>query len=302
MSGRALIVSINDFGLLDPSGRANLNGCLNDGLDYFRLFRWKGFDEIRWLKDREATAQNIMDGCRWLQEGTWMQDGHKPTDASAAGMPTGARRAYAHSGHGSISGGRPALCPADLRPDWSNILTYTKLAPLLAFPEGTGFYASIDACHSGDRMRDFPNCPRMFGEEPPKARFLAPPPEQVAFGAVTSEIDGRDIVGPNPDSFRHLCSSEVDVVLTGCQLNQTSADAYIGKAYHGAFTYYKMRILEDTQCDITYEQLVIRLNELLAKNGYEQRACYEGPPEYAKLKFMCLPKVALLDGRPDIQS
>jgi hypothetical protein len=302
MSGRALIVSINDFGLLDPSGRSNLNGCLNDGLDYFRLFKWKGFDEIRWLKDREATAQNIMDGCRWLQEGTWSApDGSKPMDASSAGKPTNARRAYAHSGHGSLDKGRPALCPADLRPDWSNILNYAKLAPLLAFPEGTSFYAAIDACHSGDRMRDLPNMSARFGDVAPRPRFLPPPPEHVAFGAEVTNIGGRAIITPNPDSYRYLCSSDIDVVLAGCQLNQTSADAYINHSYHGAFTYYKMRILEETQCDITYKELVERLNELLAKNGYEQRAQYEGPPEYINLKFMDAPKVTVLDGKPDHQ-
>ena len=41
---------------------------------------------------------------------------------------------------------------------------------------------------------------------------------------------------------------------------------------------------------ITYQELRDRLAQLLARNGYDQRPCYEGPDECKNLDVFKLPK------------
>lgn len=289
-NSRALVVSINDYRLMDPSGETDLRGCLNDGMDYCRLFKWLGFKEIRWLRDKEATAEAIKDACRWLQEGTrW--DG--PLD-----HPDRPWRALSFSGHGTLYKGRPALVPADLRPDWTNALTFPKLGEVLAFPETTNVVAFLDCCHSGARMRNHLKDP--FGEfmgPSTRARFIAPPEEQQAFGEMSAS---GDRVFAKSDSKYHL-TSETNIVLTGCQAAQTSADAWIDNHFCGAFTWSLMRLIETTQGDLTYDELIGRSNAMLRARSLDQIPTFQGPPEYSVVRFMRPPFVGVDDGVADAQ-
>lgn len=288
MAGRALIVSVNDYRLVDSSGQMNLRGCYSDGMNYHRMFKWQGFDEIRWLKDKEATAQAILDGCRWLQEGT-REKGTRP------------RRGFAYAGHGSIYKGRPCLVPADMAPDWGNALTFPRLGRALAFPETVVMAAFLDCCHSGDRVRQGLNHPNEeFANPSPRPRFLPPPEDhQAPFGCEMLE-DG-DRVAPKADSSYQI-NSDCNVVLTGCERAQTSADAWLDNHFTGAFTWCLMRILEKSQGKITYRDLIAQIRKMLKSKSFEQNPTYQGPPQYAGLSFLEEPSVKKDDGIPEDQA
>ena len=299
-NSRALVVAINSYRQVDSSGRWDLRGCIADAQDWVRWFKFKGVEEIKVLTDSEATSEGVLAACRWLQEGLWKREGNVMSPV------LGGFRAFTFSGHGTIYKGRPALVPYDLTKTWSNALTYPRLGRVLTFPEGTAVTLLIDACHSGDRVRSAfgPNS-NVFGKEHATERFLPPPMEHCRFGAQTWEEKSdrgiRTKVAPKPDSWYHISSPDIDVALTGCQKNQTSADAWINNAFHGPFTYSLMRILEETQGDISYAEMIKRSNAWMDAHGYAQNPQYMGPTEYQDLRFMAVPKVTVLDGKPDEQ-
>jgi hypothetical protein len=66
------------------------------------------------------------------------------------------------------------------------------------------------------------------------------------------------------------------ITLSGCGEEQTSADTYIAKEYHGAFTYYALKAL---QLGMTYRQWhkAIRVYLPNIDSGYDQIPGIEGP-------------------------
>jgi hypothetical protein len=254
-----------------------------------RVLRWRGFDEFRVLQDYEASAQNILDGCRWLQEGTKYNG---PLNG-----PDRPRRAFTYSGHGSTLNGAPCIIPADTKADWSNVLTFHQLGEALAFPETTIANVFLDCCHSGARLRDLQPPSEEFRAPLPRPRFL-PPPEHLQVGCEMSPCGTQ--IYPHPRSMYRL-TANCDVVITGCRVNQTSSDAYISHSFHGAMTWYLTRVLEDTQGKVTYSDLVSRMTRLLHANGYDQTPMYEGPPEYSGVHFLEAPFIRADDGVPDAQ-
>ncbi len=60
------------------------------------------------------------------------------------------------------------------------------------------------------------------------------------------------------------------VLWAGCQDDQTSADAYIGGSYNGAFTYYLCKHLRDTQAKISRNDLLKRVRASLRHDKYDQ--------------------------------
>jgi hypothetical protein len=66
------------------------------------------------------------------------------------------------------------------------------------------------------------------------------------------------------------------ITLSGCQENQTSADAYINGEYHGAFTFYAMKVLKP---GMTYRQWHEAIRKYLPSVNFDQAPGLEGPDE-----------------------
>jgi len=76
---------------------------------------------------------------------------------------------------------------------------------------------------------------------------------------------------------RFLRSNEIKwIVFSGCSENQTSADAYIGGEYNGAFTYYAMKALNRS---FTYEQWYNEIRKYLPSKSFDQIPTLEGPAD-----------------------
>ena len=67
---------------------------------------------------------------------------------------------------------------------------------------------------------------------------------------------------------------------------QTSADACIGGAYNGAFTYYFCKTLRDVQGAITRAELLKRMRAALKHEGYDQIPQLECPAAAKKKKLL----------------
>jgi hypothetical protein len=291
------LIGVNSYRLHDPSGATDLQGCVNDLEDCRRLCLSMGYPpaSIHVLRDHDAKQANILAECEWLAF-------KLNEDPASEGV-------FSFSGPGSLYRGRPMLCPADLQ--WDSGLTYAKLGERLKIREGVNLSVFIDACHSGSRLRGLRNCSSL-DDESRQARFI-PPPEDLHIGEIAGIImdntPEREILGPLRDSYQHV-SSDLDIVLTGCALDQTSADAFLDGRYCGAFTNALMKVLrgvavgesdDDSYFRISYAQLLERMRQLLKRGGFDQTPEYHGPEEYRGLDVLRRPRVTVEDARPDPQ-
>jgi Caspase domain. len=86
-------------------------------------------------------------------------------------------------------------------------------------------------------------------------------------------------------------NEERNILLAACRENQTSADAFIGGGYHGAFTYFLVETIKELESmtsdkHLSYRRLVQETGEKLEKNGFEQIPQLEGQERYFNDLFL----------------
>jgi len=260
VSGRrkALLVGVNYRGT-----RAELRGCINDVLhtksvlqDHY-AFRE---EDILMLhedqpKDKWPYKARMLEGMRWLYEG------------AAAGDLL-----YFHySGHGSqfkIWGGMVAdcICPLDCvdQPWPGSVILDTEIHKVLyePLPMGVKAIACFDCCHSGTVAnltvkREL----RHSGEHAPRARYLKAP-------AIVAVKETEPVAGLRRGVIAENCQDHQLWVFSGCQDNQTSADAYCDGQFQGAFTWALLKSLRNDVWNQTYIDLLGQIRTNL--KGYTQ--------------------------------
>jgi len=279
---KALLVGINRY----PDPANELKGCVNDVRLMAETLKsrcgFPGDGNLRILTDARATTKAILEGLSWL----------------TAGASPGDSLVFHYSGHGSQVPDRNGdektdrldeiLCPYDL--DWDHPLTDDDLAAACArVPRGALLTVILDCCHSGTGLREFAPA----GVSPAAAPFSAVP--QV------SGFPSRSRFLPHPGGHRHgsgttaprrparrfgVCVTKTNAVLiAACRDDQTSADAWIDGAYHGAHTYYLCRALAGGPRDLTCRALVSAVGTALARAGFDQVPQLEGPAKLLALPF-----------------
>ena len=221
----AICIGINDYSWLRPS--ASLRGCVADALDWMRLFRdtlvFHG--GIHLLLNHAATAQAFRSAISGI----------------AAQAQPGDTVAITYSGHGT------RIPDEDGDEDdgydeaivlHGGIYSDDQIAgDLKMLPPGVRVLLVADSCHSGTVQRflglgtatdSLPKCVDILGVTPDAARARA---LHHRFGI---SRDGAPAAG---------C-----ILLAGCMDAETSMDAFVGNAYHGALTFHAVRILEENPC------------------------------------------------------
>lgn len=258
MAAKALCVGINQFKHY-PS--AALQGCVNDVKDMKSILTGLlGFkkSDITTLTDARATKANIM--------------------AHLKKMVAGAKKGkygylvFSLSSHGTqvpdASGDEPdkadeAFCPHDLNQagdqwDPKHIITDDELRDLfVTLPQNVLLEVFLDTCHSGTGLKAID----MLLDRKP--RYL-PPPSYAAF----KKVDGRV-----PRGLKTLMldrGTGHPVLWAGCRSDQTSADAKIAGAWHGAFTYHLCKELRACKNKDSRAQLLKKVRAGLSKAHYTQ--------------------------------
>jgi len=267
---RALLIGINAY----PGNE--LRGCVNDVTDMGEfLVSHCGFDEgdIRLLTDARATTHAIQDRLHWLIEG----------------VKAGDRIVFHYSGHGAQFPVRDAsgkvtrvdecICPVDF--DWSeeHAIRDKQFNQLFSsLPKGLDFTWVSDSCFSGDLAREM---------LPPQRRIKAlPMPADIAWRMRTAETKGVKLQG-----FEHVVKTLNTVLVSGCSMRETSADADINGRSNGALTYYFVQTLSlPNGLSQTLEQAVARTRAALQKNGYTQHPQLEGSAELMQRPFLAAPQ------------
>lgn len=223
----ALIVGINYYGTSNQ-----LSGCINDCNNIKKFLVDKcGFNdsEILMMVDDGSTPQ-------------------KPTKQNIEnGMSTLVQKAstgckflwFSYSGHGSyqqdengdeLDGSDELLCPADFNTNGfiEDDYIYTNLVNKL--PQDTTLVSLMDCCHSGTIL-DLP------------------------YTYATKLTDAND---NKPKA--------TVISISGCQDNQTSADAFISQKSQGAMTWSFLSALQKSNYSVKIQDLIGQMRTLLAGN------------------------------------
>ena len=187
---------------------------------------------------------------------------------------------FSLSSHGTLvpdtSGDEPdkadeAFCPHDLAQKGNNwdpnhIIVDDELHDLtLQLPATVHLEVFLDTCHSGTGLRFVD----VLMDR--KSRFL-PPPSLQAF---------EDIEHRAPREFTAKLAKKnpqvKPILWAACRADQTSADANIDGAWHGAFTYFLCKEILATRNDLPRKELLTRLRSHLKEGRYTQIPQLECP-------------------------
>jgi len=255
MAKKALCIGINNFKNYPENA---LNGCVNDANDMKKLLiKYLGFNEKEIIKltDSMATKENIMKNLKEMVEGA--KNGKYET------------LAFSLSSHGTqipdTSGDESdrsdeAFCPHDLAAkgnmwDPDHIIIDDELHDLFTqLPEKVSLEVYLDTCHSGSGLK------AMEPLTDRNPRYIQPP-SATAFKKI-------DII---PKMAQPLINDKADQILwAACKSDQTSADALIDGAYHGAFTYFFCKELKTNKNKISRDALLKMVAADLKAGKYNQ--------------------------------
>lgn len=314
MSDKALLVGINLYTHPDVP---QLRGCLNDVASMQTVLTSAfGFDSagIRCLTNGRATRANVLQGLDWLFADS------QPGDRAL--LHFSGHGSYLPSDSGNDDDGRREIfCLVDM--DWDNPDSYLTNGDLRAWtgtlPAGVQLVVVLDSCHSGNGTRPVLPPTAKPGSHPPPAlmsvavtaarvhrrmakalgiapsgtdiealvsgnhpdvvhvRFLPPPPQIQSAVAATEAKRGRALVKPAIDpTMNH-------VLLTACRTDQTSADAFVDGGYHGAFTYFLARSLDQDGAGVDRGTLIDQVRSALRQEQFDQVPQLEGPSPHGAL-------------------
>ena len=264
MANRALLVGINAY----PS--YPLRGCINDVNDVARLLVERCLfqqTEIRFLTEGQATASAIRDTLSsWLVQ-------------AASG---GDRLIFHYSGHGSILPGHDGkvhnvICPVDFDFTEEHALSDLDFERIFEpLSEGVEFNWVSDSCHSGNLAKELARASTYRAP-----RYLPPPP------AIMAQIEALRATEITTRSLSRAMDHLNGAFISGCQTEETSADAIFGDRYNGALTYYLLQELEaPTGLDQNLTSIIGNVGRALRVNGYSQHPQLRGTPEICAKPFL----------------
>ena len=279
---KALIVGVDRYG-----GGNDLRGCVHKGdatamaeamvsLGFFKP------EEIRLVTDERATTAGIKDRHR-----TWL----------LSDLHAGDRILYWESGHGTTlplrdnDGGitmvHNCFCPVDFAwnpsstgdEQWyaDHSLTDLYFHRLFAdVPKGVNVLFGSDSCHSENLERRFNGVSQTGnGEKYRKSRFY-PQPADIAWRTSTARGLG----------IRTVPMDLPIVYVSGCAIEQTSADAFRHGNYCGAFTSVVLDRLTGGYAKMPMSELIGFVCADLRAEEYEQQPRLCGPSDQLALPWV----------------
>lgn len=267
---RALLIGINDY----PT--APLRGCINDISDMASFLVEKcnfSMSEIRLLADGRATTNNIIEHLNWLVDGV---------------MP-GDYIFFHYSGHGTqmatrdhqgeLDGLDEVICPVDF--DWTDahVIRDKDFKRIFSsIPMGTEFVWVSDSCHAG-------NLSRLMSPINVVARHFPIPID------IQWRIDTAASLGINALMFSRAVEQTNNVALiSGCQPDQTSADAVFNGRPNGALTYFLLEALkEEGGMNLPLDRLLDVVRKKISMTGkYQQVPGVEGSLAIINRSFLSI--------------
>jgi len=252
---KVLLCGINTY-----PNNSTLNGCVNDVIIMreLLLFKYKyQAQNLRLITDNRATKQNIIDRLKWLV-----------TDAK-----DNDKLVFYYSGHGSRivnrnyeedyepDGYDECLVPVDY--NIAGMIVDDELSEIFKKlnPKAT-LVCIFDCCHSGTMTRNLNTLPPKIVS---KDKFLVPNIDMLSRTSLTSLFDIQNNTFKSEEVFQKPVNNKIInitkqpniIAITGCQDNQTSADAYFVNRFQGALSYYMQKqLILDKEYKLTYLSLL----------------------------------------------
>jgi hypothetical protein len=265
MTKRYVVVGINDYSGLDPSGKSNLGSCVSDADSIVRLLNDSfGFDsgESEELKNKQATSAAIQTALRRMLV------------QSAAGDVA----CFYYSGHGSRVAA--ALGQADCDKFYESIIPASgeiltdrdlyKIANTLK-PSEVNFTVILDSCHSGgmDQETDVPfkcKSPAVVDASLPDNgnRSLTLVPCGICIPSDSDACADNVTTAPTARAGHPALEEDLDKVLVdqakttliaGCKFDELSWET----AGHGLLTKAFLDIVDASNFQINYTDLLDHL-------------------------------------------
>jgi hypothetical protein len=230
---------------------------------------------MRILTDARATRANILAGLKWL----------------VTGAKRGDTLVFHYSGHGSqvvdVGGDEPeaapkkdeTICPHDYAT--AGMLRDDDLRGVIAgLAAGANLDVILDSCHSGTGTRDMAALATMPDEQSVAYRYIEPPLDYGFFLEADPTLPSHGILKPtvNTEGAREavVVAGLNHVLWAGCREYQTSAEANIGGAFRGVYTYCYCKVLRGAGVGITRARLDAQVSALIRSMGYAQVPQLEG--------------------------
>ncbi len=261
---------------INAYAQSPLRGCVNDIQDLFKFlveqYAFKPGDNMRLLLNERATTQTIRDRMDWMRDKAQRDDICAFQDSShGSQVPT-------RSDSGEVDGMDEIICPYDFNWD-GNYITDNEIGQWVVDIRSKGAFpiVIIDACHSGTITRNFglPFDIQPIFFEPVdlpddlriKYGFKISIPWGVRYLAPPLDIMARMTEGLRPRKSESIYGA----VISGCQDNQTSADAYIDGRFNGAMTRCLIDILaNDVDKKFTWGDLNTLLQHKVKARNFSQ--------------------------------
>lgn len=302
MKNKALLCGINNY-----QSQSDLRGCINDVANIRRLLI-DNFDftaaNIHQLLDEEVIKTNIKQEWQWLIKDT--EPGtHLVFHFSGHGSYVPDDRGDEDDGYDEIT------CLYDM--DFASPVSFMRddewNQMIEQIPSGVMLTFIMDTCHSGTgtrmlsvdmgkrlqrvcvhpqmsesrslvtsgrSMNNGTSNPELLDREQyqqllknktaPLYRFIVPPPEmqeRVVKIARTRVLSKPKIAKDNW------------LLLAACQSDQTAADAYIERDFHGAFTYYFCQVVSEST-NLSSQKILDLVAQKLEQQGFAQKPQHEG--------------------------
>jgi hypothetical protein len=260
MTKRALFVGINDY----PGTFNDLSGCVNDANDWAKLLRNDfGFsDNITMLINADATKEKILSALRDLV-----------TSAKGGDVVV-----FTYAGHGSQVPDQGVLDESDNLDetlyvyDGKDIIDDEIRDIIRQIDRDAHLMVISDSCHSGGITREILKrayeSDREAAETALKPRYMPPRDKRVAEAVKGSRMPiRRRVLYPE--------SEMPEVLLTGCNANESSYDAYIHGSHNGVMSAMAISLIKSNPKQ-TYRELHRKLREKLPSSRYPQSPQLEG--------------------------
>jgi metacaspase-1 len=295
MSDKALLLGINEFKKI-----SGLNGCVNDVENMRRLLTEQfGFSSanVKVMLNENVVKSDVKKQMKWLFKDA------QPGDRLV--FHVSSHGSYTADLDGDEDDGADELvCLYDM--DFADPESYLLDDELRrwteSLPSGAELTMVMDCCHSGTgtrlmmapaprkphqqvpmRVDDQATLARTFGGLAPGARGieLAPAAARALDPASQNLVRIRFVDPPpaikeavakrKPKSTRGFVEAKINhVLLAGCRADQTAADATIGGAPNGAFTYHLCETLRGGGVDLDRQQLIDRVEQALRSGHFSQ--------------------------------
>jgi metacaspase-1 len=272
MSKKAFLVGINNF--IKPE-YPSLRGCVNDTVAMRELLSsGYGFDDILVKQNRDATAQGIREGIAWLLNNC------QPHDVRVFHFSSHGTQLPEASKNDEVDHLDEIIVPFDH--DWKQPFRDNELSELFSkFPVGVNFTFIADCCHSGTIDKGLLDSNIDFA-----ARYLTPPLGEYRKMLAIQRKRRKEVMrdGATEVELKNLLQNKFTSVdtdkhflLAACEDRQTAADAFIDKAYNGAFTWALVQSVKEAGYNITYDEIESRVtNKLVRYYQSPQLQCRSG--------------------------